>query len=312
MSTVFIIDPNTGVIEEELIAHASYRSPKGVTVKPASWEEEQRIRSISEKAIKIRKMREELERLDREFGQDREIADLMELENLRRRRKAIAAEIQQEENYAQTVLTVQRLRERMAQLERIVLSVSTSGGEEEVEINVNEYTSGAFSKLVTHLDSLSDSLRNTKPADVESTYRSLVRLEEELEALPLRARKEFLRMQVRLELAQSAMDRLTQAGWTVELESKADTDLPIRFTMRNAVGDRAAATFFCDGQIRLETPGLTESSRAALQQLVLGALHTSGAATATGRCMDCPAPPTERATVIDKWLADDSDKERLV
>ena len=311
MSTVFVIDPNTGEILEELIAHASYRSPKGVTVKPASWEEQQRIRAISEKAVKLREMREELEQLDRELGRYQECAGLMELEKIRRRRKAMAAELQQEENYAQTVRSVGRLRERMAELERVVLSVPSSGGAEDVEIGVDEYTGGAFSRLAARLDELSGALRSTEPALVERTSRGLVSLEEELETLPLRARKAFFHTQMRLELAQDAMDRLAQAGWTVSLETEGGADAPICCSMENAIGDRASAAFFADGQIRLETPGLTEDVRAALQQLVLGALRSSGA-PATGRCMDHPAPAPERAAAQGEPLTEQADKERLV
>ncbi|MBB5265622.1 hypothetical protein HNP82_002769 [Catenibacillus scindens] len=285
MSTVFIIRPDTGEIVEELIATADYRSPRGLTVKPRTWMEEQRLRAISDNAVRIREMQAEIARLDQEMEYAKMADRLSEMEEIRQRRRRMAGEVQRKENFSQAVNKLHRLQERMGELENIEIDLPTSIGTETVLCNLDEYTQHSFSGLADQLEKLNTDFQNDDPESVRYTMQRLVELEQALEELPGQAKKNYMRTMVRLELAQCVIERLGEAGWKSTVLARGDGDTPTRITVENPVGDRASVTFSCDDQIYLETPGFSESARSALQQLVLGTLQDSGAVRATGTCI---------------------------
>lgn len=290
MSTVFIIQPDTGEIVEELIATANYRSPQGITVKPQTWAEEQRLRNISANAIRIKEMKEEIARLDQEMEQGQTVQHLAVLEEMRQRRRKMAGEVQRKENFSQAVHAIHRLQQRMQELATIVIDLPTSEGTEAVQCDMDTYTGQAFSRLSERLEKLNKAFQSDDPAYVKHTMQNLVEIEQELEALPRLAQQTYLRMVIRLELAQSVVEQLSEAGWNVAIQAEGDVSTPTRIAITNAIGDTAAVTFACDDQIHLETPGWEESARSALQQLVLGTLQNSGATKATGKCIHDGVP----------------------
>ena len=290
MSLVLVINPNTGEIEEELIATAEYRSWKGVTVKPKTYAEELRLRKIDEDAKRTRALKEQLEKLDKDITAMSSADRLEELLKARENRKAIAAKIQAQENFAHAVKTIHRLQTRAMQLEQITVSVPVGGQTAEVDLMVDDYTGRALSRLSDRLDKLSAAFQSSEPEHVDRTMQQLVEIEADMEALPPAARNAFLQLTIRRELAQSVIDSLDRSGWSISLEEEGSASVATRITAENAIGNRATVIFACDGQIYLETPGFTESARSTLQQLVLGTLQESGAKKATGCCLDSQPP----------------------
>lgn len=294
MSVVLVINPNTGEIMDELIATADYRSSKGVTVKPKTAAEEQRLRKISEDAKRIRLLKEQLAEMDRELAG-------APSESALQSRQSAAADIQNMENFAQAVHTIHRLQTRAAELEQITVSVPDGDETAELELDLDEYTDHAHSALTDRLDKLSEAFQSSDPQHVRKTMQQLVEIEEALEALPAKARNACLQLIMRQELAQAVIYSLADSGWSVTLETEGSASDATRITADNAIGDRAAVIFTCDGRIYLETPGFTESARSSLQQLVLGTLHRSGAKNATGQCLDSrpPMDPPTHTRVAD-------------
>lgn len=286
MSLVFVIDPETGEIKESLYATASYRSPQGVTVKPKTHAEEMRLRQISEDAVRIRKLKEHLAKMDQEMAVLESEDRLEELEKARRNRQSIAAEIQAKENFAHAVYTIHRLQARAAELERITVSVSAGDQTIDADLNMDDYTDHAFSRLSDRLDKLSEAFQSSEPDHVRHTMQQLVEIEEALEALPAAALRAHLDLLLRQELAQGVIETLSASGWTVFIEAEGSASAATRVTAISAIGDRAAVIFACDGQIYLETPGFSEVARESLQQLVLGTLQANGAPNSTGTCLD--------------------------
>lgn len=294
MSVVLVINPNTGEIMEELIATADYRSSKGVTVKPKTPAEEQRLRKISEDAKRIRLLREQLDEMDQELAR-------VPSESTRQNRQSAAADIQNLENFAQAVHTIHRLQARAAELEQITVTIPDGDQTAELELILDEYTDHAHSALTDRLDKLSDAFQSSDPGHVRKTMQQLVEIEEALEALPDAARNACLQLIMRQELAQAVIGALADSGWSVSLEADGSASDATRITAVNSIGSRAAVIFTCDGRIYLETPGFTESARSSLQQLVLGTLHASGAKNATGQCLDSrpPMDPPTRTRAAD-------------
>ena len=146
MSLVLVINPNTGEIMEELIATADYRSSKGVTIKPKTHAEELRLRKIDEDAKRVQALKEQLKKLDEDISAMNSADRLEELLKVREKRKAIATEIQDKENFSQAVKTIHRLQARAAQLEQISISVPVGGQTAEVDLMVDDYTDRTLSR----------------------------------------------------------------------------------------------------------------------------------------------------------------------
>ncbi len=64
MSTVYII--KDGIIVDSLIATATYRDERGMTVKPATYQEEQELIRMSENNVKIKELKEDIRSLEME------------------------------------------------------------------------------------------------------------------------------------------------------------------------------------------------------------------------------------------------------
>lgn len=311
MSLVLVINPNTGEIMEELIATADYRSSKGVTIKPKTHAEELRLRKIDEDAKRVQALKEQLKKLDEDISAMNSADRLEELLKVREKRKAIATEIQDKENFSQAVKTIHRLQARAAQLEQISISVPVGGQTAEVDLMVDDYTDRTLSRLSDRLDKLSAAFQSSEPEHVRKTMQQLVEMEAALEALPASARKAFLQLTIRQELAQSVINSLSESGWSVSLEEEGNASVATRITAENAIGNKAAVIFACDGQIYLETPGFTESARNVLQQLVLGTLQNSGAKNATGCCLDSQPPEDPHVRAYAAEQKRQQDKEHL-
>lgn len=312
MSLVLVINPNTGEIMEELIATADYRSSKGVTVKPKTHAEELRLRKIDADAKRIRELKERLEKLDNDISGMNSSDRLEELLKAREMRKSMAVEIQEKENFSQAVKTIHRLQARAMQLEQITVFVPVEGQTAEVDLTVDDYTDRSLSRLSDRLDKLSTAFQSSEPEHVRKTMQQLVEMETTLEALPAAARKAFLQLTIRQELAQSIINTLSESGWSVCLEEEGNASVATQITAENAIGNKAAVIFACDGQIYLETPGFTESTRSALQQLVLGTLQKSGAKNATGCCLDSQPPEDPHVRAYAAERERQQDKERLL
>lgn len=278
MSKVFIVDDN-GIIVDELIAYASYRSDKGITVKPATPEQERRIRAVSENGKRLLELEEELKAL--EGGGDAQVS-----EALRLKRESMTAEMQNKQMFNNAVEKIRQLQEQAAEMQIAVIETDTSEGKETVEAEMDELTSNGLSAISKELDQLDRTFLSDDPEHIRKILSLLADIERRMNALPEMARLTFLRLNVRMELAEQIRGRIGEAGWRVSVLQEGDVDVPTVLCAENAAGEKAAVIFQLDGQVRIETPGFAAETREALQQLVLNTLRDSGMTHAKGRCTD--------------------------
>lgn len=278
MSKVFIVDDN-GIIVEELIAYASYRSDKGITVKPATPEQERRIRAVSENGKRLLELEEELKAL--EGGGDAQVS-----EALRLKRESMTAEMQNKQMFNNAVEKIRQLQEQATEMQIAVIETDTSEGKETVEAEMDELTSNGLSAISKELDQLDRTFLSDDPEHIRKILSLLADIERRMNALPEMARLTFLRLNVRMELAEQIRGRIGEAGWRVSVLQEGDVDVPTVLCAENAAGEKAAVIFQLDGQVRIETPGFAAETREALQQLVLNTLRDSGMTHAKGRCTD--------------------------
>ena len=278
MSKVFIVDDN-GIIVEELIAYASYRSDKGITVKPATPEQERRIRAVSENGKRLLELEEELKAL--EGGNGAQVS-----EALRLKRDSMTAEMQTKQMFNNAVEKIRQLQEQAAEMQIAVIETNTSEGKETIEAEMDELTSNGLSAISRELDQLDRTFLSDDPEHIRKILRLLTDIEQRMNALPEMARLTFLRLNVRMELAEQVRGRIGEAGWRVSVPQEGDVDVPTILCVENAAGEKAAVIFQLDGQVRIETPGFAAETREALQQLVLNTLRDSGMTHAKGRCTD--------------------------
>lgn len=282
MSKVYIVDDN-GIIVEERIAYASYRSDKGITVKPATPEQERRIRAVSENGKRLLELEKELKAL--ENGGSARLS-----ESLRLQRESMAAEMQNKQMFNNAVEKLRQLQEQAAQMQIAVIEVNTGVGKETIEVEMDGLTGNGLSAISKELDQLDQTFISDDPEHVRKILKLLADLEQRMNALPEMARLTFLRLNVRMELVEQVCGRLGNAGWRVGAPQEGDVDVPTILCAENVAGEKAAVIFQLDGQVRIETPGFAAGTREALQQLVLNALRDSGMTHAKGLCTD-HAPP---------------------
>ncbi|MBQ2957455.1 MAG: hypothetical protein IJE08_13455 [Clostridia bacterium] len=308
MSVIIVVTAD-GRIVEEMIGYASYRSPKGMTIKPQTDAEMQRWRQISANAYKIQELKQAMAQLDAEL-QKKELADdLAALEDKRNQRIKIAGEIQRKENFNQAAQTMQRLKERAAELKEIL--VSLPGMEEESPVDVDEYTKGGLSKISAALGMLSDSFLSDEPEHVKHVMQQLVKMEEELEKLPDAAKDAFVRHMVRLELSDNVIDKLTAAGWNVQVKAKGDAYASTMLSADNADGDHAELVVNHNCEIWMDTPLFSESARNDLKSLVLDTLEESGFTSVKAKCMSDEPPQAPRASTMYGSSEEERVKEQL-
>lgn len=278
MSKVFIVDDN-GIIVEELIAYASYRSGKGITVKPATPEQERRIREVSENGKRLLELEKELKAL--ESGDGTQVSEVLRL-----KRESMAAEIQNKQMFNNAVEKIRQLQEQAAEMQIAVIETNTSEGKETVEAEMDELTGNGLSAISKELDQLDRTFLSDDPEHIRKVLKILADIEKRMNALPEMARLTFLRLNVRMELAEQVRGRTGEAGWRVSVLQEGDVDVPTVLCAENAAGEKAAVIFQLDGQVRIETPGFAAETREALQQLVLNTLRDSGMTHAKGLCTD--------------------------
>lgn len=282
MSKVFIVDDN-GIIVEELIAYASYRSDKGITVKPATPEQERRIRAISENGKRLLELEKELKALG-------ESGSAGMSEALRLKRESMAAEMQTKQSFNHVVEKIRQLQGQAAEMQIAVIETNTSQGKETIEAEMDELTGNGLSTISKELDQLNSTFLSDDPEHIRKILKTLADIERRMNALPEMARLTFLRLNVRMELAEQVHIRLEEADWRVSAQQEGDVDVPTILCAENVKGEKAAVIFQLDGQVRIETPGFAADTREALQQLVLNTLRDSGMTHAKGVCTDHHVP----------------------
>lgn len=302
MSKVFIVDDN-GIIVEELIAYASYRSDKGITVKPATPEQERRIRAISENGKRLLELEKELKALG-------ESGSAGMSEALRLKRESMAAEMQTKQNFNHVVEKIRQLQGQAAEMQIAVIETNTSQGKETIEAEMDELTGNGLSTISKELDQLNNTFLNDDPEHIRKILKTLADIERRMNALPEMARLTFLRLNVRMELAEQVHIRLEEAGWRVSARQEGDVDVPTILCAENVNGEKAAVIFQLDGQVRIETPGFAADTREVLQQLILNTLRDSGMTHAKGVCTDHHVPAA--APDVKKVKRAHSEDERKV
>lgn len=283
MSKVFIVDDN-GIIVEERIAYASYRSDKGITVKPATPEQERRIRAVSENAKRLLELEKELKALG--DGDGTQVSKALILKC-----KSMTAEMQSKQIFNNAVEKMRQLQEQAAEMQIAVIETNTSEGKETVEAEMDELTGNGLSAISKELDQLDQTFMSDDPEHVRKILKLLADIEQRMNALPEMARLTFLRLNVRMELAEQVRSWIEKAGWRVSEPQEGDVHVPTILCAENVTGEKAAVIFQLDGQVRIETPGFTTGTRKELQQLVLDALRESGMRYAKGLCTDDPEQP---------------------
>lgn len=308
MSIVAVYDPKTKRIVEKLHAYPSYRSSKGVTLAPKNAKEEAQLERIEENGRQIDKLNKEIEELDEQIA----LQSMMEADRLREKRRKLAEIIQQKENYNHAVTKIYELRTKMADMETLTLRVAVSGGYEECEISMNEYTGGGLSRLGKRLDDLSKTFLSDEPEFVKNIMQRQVRMEEELAELLEQARGNFLRHLTRMELADGVVQALDKAGWNIRVEDTGSLDRAVRVTVMTAEGACGELLFQPDEQIRLNTPGFSEAERDLLQRKILSALKASGASDVEHKCLDKQNTASEQVKTGKTQSAQAQNRERKV
>lgn len=287
MSVIIVVTAD-GRIVEQTIGYASYRSPHGTTIEPKTDAELRRWQQISANAHIIQELKQTIAQLDAEMQKKELSGNLAALEDMRNRRLKITEEVQRKENFNQATQTMQRLKERAAELKELL--VSLPGVEEEVPVNVDKYARNGLSKTSAALDELSESFLSDEPEHVKHVMQQLLMLEEALEKLPITAKDTFVRYSIRLELAQNVIDRLVAAGWIVEVSAEGDADAPTILSANNVIGDHAELLIDRDCQIVMDTPAFSDSARNDLRSLVMSTLEESGFTDVKAKCMSDEPP----------------------
>lgn len=302
MSKVFIVDDN-GIIVEERYAYASYRSDKGITVKPATPEQERRIRAVSENGKRLLELEKELKAL--EGGDSAQVS-----EALRLKCESMTVEMQTKQLFNNAVEKMRQLQELAAEMQIAVIETNTSEGKETVEAEMDELTGNGLSAISKELDQLDQTFMSDDPEHIRKILKLLADIEQRMNALPEMARLTFLRLNVRMELAEQVCGRIEKVGWRVSAPQEGDVDVPTILCAENVAGEKAAVIFQLDGQVRIETPGFAAETREALQQLVLNALRDSGMTHAKGLCTD--HAPTAAPDIKQVKRIHDEDERKAV
>jgi len=310
MSKVFIVDDN-GVIIEELIAYASYRSDKGIVVKPATPEEEKRIRAISENAKRIRELEKSLKEIDQQLNSAQQKAAQQKLahEALILQREGMAAEMQAKQRFNDAAEKIRQLQEQAVEMQIAVIETNTNEGKETNEVKMDELTDNGLSAISKELDQLSSTFKSDDPEHVRDIMKILADIERRMNALPEMARLAFLRLNVRMELEEQVRSRLAKASWQVSMRQEGDVGVPAILGVENVIGEKAAIIFELGGQVRIETPGFAAETRQVLQQLVLNILRDSGMTHAEGRCTDHSSAAASDVKQVKRAYGEDERKD---
>ena len=288
----------------------------GIAIRYASREamletdtEKGRWQQIFANENKIQELKQTVAQLDDEL-QKKELADdLAALEEMRNQRIKIAGEIQRKENFNQAAQTMLRLKERAAELKKIL--VSLPGMEKEISVDVDEYTKGGLSKVSAALGALSDSFLSDEPEHVKHVMQQLVKMEEELEKLPDAAKEAYVRHMVRLELSYNVIGKLTAAGWNVQVKAEGDAYASTVLSADKAGGDHAELFVNHDCEIWMDTPLFSESARSALRTLVMDTLEECGFTSVKAKCMSDEPPQAPRASTVYGSSEEERVKEQL-
>lgn len=253
MSTVYII--KDGVIVDKTIAHASYRSSKGVTVKPRTAEEELELIRLSENNKRIKVLREEVaalkqaqvpadcaRRLEEFFaenargapqkweelestwnearsalsGEARELEAARILRQARElRRELLQAELENRSRVSDALEKVAVLRRDADKLTSLLFSVRTSEGPETMDAQVDGRTAGLLKQIQQRIEAIGAGLLKEDAEVPEDLQTELDTLASALQELPEKARSVFTAELWRQEQAQNVCDRLAGSGWQI-------------------------------------------------------------------------------------------------